>query len=661
MEDPTGSRGDIIKEQIRQGNRFVLHDLDIGSIEVSNKWRGGKKERKHVKITLDNFTVFDQLGRYMPRVSGNVYNMNIIKGIKSTEDPMHIVPRYLTCIYSFEKSLGNEANICSFANEGFVKDYIKLYQEFYEIDEDFDRFIADFNIKYSRHERYGQNLMRAINYMMEYNELKFIDLYRQKATIKRIPFDTKRINDKIESNGIMGPITMERGVYKDNYGKTFSIFFEDGVIPDWYKHIEYDQNQLTLRFKEKIDEKAKIDVLRFEGMNNLLEPLTSVVKGIDIEYVPPKDDTEVLPDPEPLPPPIIPQPQPKPEPTPQPTPKPKTNSDPMNNIISLDECHTVAKYILTSGHSKITFDGKDYEYLVPILHVNKLQKNIKSTYGEINQYLSERINFTDTSVYPWEEYSVEKEYESKIPNGEYIPKIFKNLWYPNDCPLRDKNNINYNYESGYYSSFQNFGINFKSTDDGKHTVPSVFIISIPPLKRNNGDIVKPTDFPLLSFASNCGFDTTDYDKFIKNSDSYSYYNESGKIHYPNTILLVSFTIFIERYTDSNTSPSGTVHYKNIRNDINSAVAFFDTEDKLYASKEQIIYNFAELEKYGKYYGVKSARRIEMHIQDAFCSHFPIMQMAPKFIPGVPGSDGTHPLDIPLEGHPIYIKAWTGSK
>lgn len=661
MEDPTGSRGDIIKEQIRQGNRFVLHDLDIGSIEVSNKWRGGKKERKHVKITLDNFTVFDQLGRYMPRVSGNVYNMNIIKGIKSTEDPMHIVPRYLTCIYSFEKSLGNEANICSFANEGFVKDYIKLYQEFYEIDEDFDRFIADFNIKYSRHERYGQNLMRAINYMMEYNELKFIDLYRQKATIKRLPFDTKRINDKIESNGIMGPITMERGVYKDNYGKTFSIFFENGMIPDWYKHIEYDQNQLTLRFKEKIDEKAKIDVLRFEGMNNLLEPLTSVVKGIDIEYVPPKDDTEVLPDPEPLPPP----PPPKPDPTLQPQPQPKleTKSDPMNDIIPLDECYTVAKYIMTSGHSKIIMNDKDYEYLVPILHANKLQRGIRSVYGEINQYLPERVKYNDESVYPWEKYDLEQEYESNISNGEYIPKIFKNLWYAFNTSLRNKkdNNREYSYKSGYYSSYQHFTMNFKSTKDEKYTVPPVFIVSIPPLKRNNGDIIKPTDFPLLSFASNCGFDTTDYDQFIKNNDMYDTYKTLNILHDPNTIFMLKFGVAMEKYIDISIGQWSSAYYKIIKNDINSAIAFFDTEDKLYASKEQIIYNFIKAGKRRKQYGVKNISRAEIYLQDVFCSHFPIPQIAPKFIPGVPGSDGTDPLDINLEGHPIYIKIWTGIK
>lgn len=690
MEDPTGSRGDIIKEQIRQGNRFVLHDLDIGSIEVSNKWRGGKKERKHVKITLDNFTVFDQLGRYMPRVSGNVYNMNIIKGIKSTEDPMHIVPRYLTCIYSFEKSLGNEANICSFANEGFVKDYIKLYQEFYEIDEDFDRFIADFNIKYSRHERYGQNLMRAINYMMEYNELKFIDLYRQKATIKRLLFDAKRINDKIESNGIMGPITMERGIYKDNYGKTFSIFFEDGMIPDWYKHIEYDQNQLTLRFKEKIDEKAKIDVLRFEGMNNLLEPLTSVVKGIDIEYVPPKDDTEVLPDPEPLPPP----PPPKPESSP-------TKADIENNIIPLDECVPIAKFVLKSGYSEIILDGKTYSYLIPIEEVGELQK-IKTSYGQINQViLSKYQDYLETCKGDYHVFdkdrnlitipnynSVEEFNSSKKP---YYPLKEIHTWYDIFYDKQSKSyfhggtlrkpgrDISYTvkecftYGSGSYH--REFHYKFPGGANNI-VVPIVTIVSIPPLKRNNGDIVELNEFPLKYYTGYPGNDTKDYKYFL---DRVKKYNENfygidhpylKKITVTDDCIL-AFTIGVGNTIDGMPDgygrpgeryPTGESLYTfKLINTAERAYELFDYKDKKYASEYQILFNFINCSSIKTINNINKILLAVFNLHNAGNNVFPNIGVIPKFIPGVPGSDGTHPLDIPLEGHPIYIKAWTGIK
>ena len=668
MEDPTGSRGDIIKEQIRQGNRFVLHDLDIGSIEVSNKWRGGKKERKHVKITLDNFTVFDQLGRYMPRVSGNVYNMNIIKGIKSTEDPMHIVPRYLTCIYSFEKSLGNEANICSFANEGFVKDYIKLYQEFYEIDEDFDRFIADFNIKYSRHERYGQNLMRAINYMMEYNELKFIDLYRQKATIKRLPFDTKRINDKIESNGIMGPITMERGVYKDNYGKTFSIFFEDGMIPDWYKHIEYDQNQLTLRFKEKINEKAKIDVLRFEGMNNLLEPLTSVVKGIDIKYVPPKDDTEVLPDPEPPPPPDK---------------EPKGDLD--KDIIPFDECETIMTFTIDTKNLISKYinyadkSGTTKEHIYPWVRMQIVKPSIiKARYGYIEynpidgdaniyRMVDKSKKIYNNMKYYYntqrEKYNFKNEWDSN--NSTFSPKTF---FHANRyIQWKDDNGINHTqlsygntfvYEPEIFEpkidygdelselEYSNmFSINFKN--GGKYSIPMAFVISTPLFRRNNGDLVMPDEFPLPN---------------LNNYDNYP-------INLPNGMRWGSFPIIMARLVSiGNGHTPRTTLGMHFYNDRYSADAYFEYDGKENAHPYQITKNNQNKFDFISNENDPIWLNVDNNVSNSTINHktidmdkyFSSLDIAiVPFIPGVPGSDGTHPLDINLEGHPIYIKIWTG--
>lgn len=693
MEDPTGSRGDIIKEQIRQGNRFVLHDLDIGSIEVSNKWRGGKKERKHVKITLDNFTVFDQLGRYMPRVSGNVYNMNIIKGIKSTEDPMHIVPRYLTCIYSFEKSLGNEANICSFANEGFVKDYIKLYQEFYEIDEDFDRFIVDFNIKYSRHERYGQNLMRAINYMMEYNELKFIDLYRQKATIKRLPFDTKRINDKIESNGIMGPITMERGVYKDNYGKTFSIFFEDGMIPDWYKHIEYDQNQLTLRFKEKIDEKAKIDVLRFEGMNNLLEPLTSVVKGIDVEYVPPKDDTEVLPDPEPPPPPIIPQPQP--DPTPQPPPKPeepKLKTILCKSIVRMDECITIGKFIIKDGMNSMTVGNNELKYPGIVHEVDYKEKLIDTVYGKVHIrkiYPDNVINITpriepniNPDIWNYNAYGANEEFNtSTLP---YIPRLFNSILLKNKTMVENhkiyiKPFLPENTTKIDQKIQQEASIIFLS-EEGANTIPPVFVfLSSPPLRRNNGDIVKLDEFPLKIAKT--------YKDFYSLNDNIGMTREAMCIDFPFLDKDFIFGSYIcdgvnQWKTRSLTSPgvSASVPFFKLMNNRYSANLWFDYGDKeIYEPelrehiRENTHINYPDKDTYldkksnkeyiiaHKNFTTEKLKMTNIYRFFGLTSDNLFCSTSIPFISEDPNSDGTLPRDIRLDNHPIYIKLWTGIK
>lgn len=711
VEDPTGPRGDIIKEQIRQGNRFLLYDLDVGSIEVSNKWRGGKKERKHIKLTLDNFTVFDQYGCYMPTVSGQVYNMNIIKGIKSTIDPMHIVPRYLTCIYSFERSLGNEANITSFANEGFVKDYIKLYQEFYEMDEDFDKFIADFNIKYSRNEQYGQNLMKAINYIMEYNELKFIDLYRRKATIKRLQFDPKRMNDRIAAAGTMGPVYMERGVYKDSQEKTFSIFFENGTIPDWYKHIEYDQSQLLLRFKDKLDEDSTIDVLRFEGMNNLLEPIKSQVIGIATDYVPPIDDqTPILPDPDVVPvPPVIPKPKPEPKPepptpgpgptpptpptpppTPNPPPKPPTVANIENDLIPLDECVTIAKLVLKSGYRQVELNDKIYEYLMPIDEIGELKK-IHASYGEIEQVLISKYrdpaeynkntifildsnkNFVEIPNYN----SVDEFNNSTKP---YIQTKAVNTWDGYDkngqqVRLRKLPGLDANLDNkksfAYHSGDSIHTIFFYKFNGGggagNITVPAAYIISIPPFRRNNGDIVRLDEFPLSTYVGPPGHDTEDYKTYLKMLEKYDMaYKPNAGAYYEQTrvtnksILAISVT---SNFTISEDSfPfGGILDTVVLNNDATSAYNLFDYEDKQYASKYQIIGNFAKNSYIKSIDNINRVHFLALSLSLPRSYMFPNVNLTPKFIPGVPGSDGTHPLDIPLEGHPIYIKAWTGIK
>ena len=132
-EDPTNKKDKIVKYQEDQGSRFVLYDLnnsdDCGDEDA---WAKGALTKWN-KITLDNFTVFDQNGEYLPEIIGEVYNMNVIKYIKNSIDPLVRVPRYLVCIYS-PKSLKNKANIVIPDNCKFIKDFIRLYQEFPEME-----------------------------------------------------------------------------------------------------------------------------------------------------------------------------------------------------------------------------------------------------------------------------------------------------------------------------------------------------------------------------------------------------------------------------------------------------------------------------------------------------------------------------------------------
>ena len=63
-DDPTNVRYKVIQEELALGRRFVLYDMTID---------------KRFKITLDNLVAFDQNGRYIPDLFGQIYNRNIIK------------------------------------------------------------------------------------------------------------------------------------------------------------------------------------------------------------------------------------------------------------------------------------------------------------------------------------------------------------------------------------------------------------------------------------------------------------------------------------------------------------------------------------------------------------------------------------------------------
>lgn len=265
FENPEGWREKVIQYQLRQGARFVLYDLLVD---------------KHVKLTLDNFVVFDRQGRYMPNIEGEVFNLNIIKYIKSTVDPYEYIPRYLTCVYDPEKSLENIANITRPDNTLFMKDYVRLMQEFYELDLDFNLFMQDFNIKYSRDEHYGTNLSKAFYYTIAYNQLIFLDIYKKRSKMQRIKLNVDKLNERIDQVGILGPVCMDRSMYKDPAHRSFAIFFENGLLPEWYKSIYYELNQMYVRFPGHVDPNAEVEVFKFHDLNNSLYQIKSKIANV---------------------------------------------------------------------------------------------------------------------------------------------------------------------------------------------------------------------------------------------------------------------------------------------------------------------------------------------------------------------------------------------
>ena len=261
-DDPTDPRGKIIREQMEQGGRFILFDLNIDP---------------RIKLTLDNFVIFDQNGQYMPDITGEIMNMNIIKVLKSSKTPLTKVPRYLTIVYSETEGLDNYANVTRYRNYNFVKAYIRLLEEFYEVDYEFEKFISDFDARYRRDAHYGVNLAKAFLHIMKYNELHYLDMYKNRQLITRKTFKAESLNQRYETAGPMGPITMQRSMYKHPNKRTFHMIFEDGMIPEWHKNTEYRGNQMVLRLPGPLDPEHDIDFIEFHEMSNTITKLDTII------------------------------------------------------------------------------------------------------------------------------------------------------------------------------------------------------------------------------------------------------------------------------------------------------------------------------------------------------------------------------------------------
>ena len=100
-------------------------------------------------------------------------------------------------------------------------------------------------------------------------------MYKKRATIQRIKLNVDNINKRIESSGIMGPVLMDRSMYKDPAHRSFAIFFEDGKLPDWYSSIWYDMNQMYIRFPSKLNRNSEVEVFKFHNLNNALYSMSS--------------------------------------------------------------------------------------------------------------------------------------------------------------------------------------------------------------------------------------------------------------------------------------------------------------------------------------------------------------------------------------------------
>ena len=325
FEDPIDDHDRVVYEEIQRGRRYVLYELPI------NKYR---------QITIDNFVTFDNKGYYISNLFGEVMNRNIIKELH-TDDPLRVVPRYLTCVYSTD-SLPNEANTLIPTNDDFVSQYITLRQEYYELDDHFEEFMSDFDVSYSKSVHYGQNLARALDYIVCYNQNKLDRAYERTTLVERYTYDTKhfiemlqpidnkgydlRLIDLFFANDRPGNyppnvyedeifyvkqnvlryyqfytqgtesqypeetifetelnwyMELDREVYQDRYYDSFPIYFQNGLVPIWYQFMLYENNRMTVRMKDLPLETDTIELFYFRKIHNFLEPLENMIRFLE--------------------------------------------------------------------------------------------------------------------------------------------------------------------------------------------------------------------------------------------------------------------------------------------------------------------------------------------------------------------------------------------
>lgn len=262
-DDPTRWRESIVAHEIRKGYRFVLYDLGIA---------------KRIKVTLDNLLCFDDDGRLITDLRGKVYDLNVIKRL-STFTPLERRVRYLTCLYRTDH-LDYEGNALLPLNDSFMREYLKGRQEYYEMDEHFDRLMEEFNFRHRTDLTYGENLSRSLAYIVSYNQNKLDSVYDRLATATRRQYDTLGLNKSMVRVGDgEWKLAIPRDDYKSNLGRTHSLFFQDGRLADWAGTVKGSGNDILATLPSKLPATAKIESIDFHGMSNFVIPLNSVVKS----------------------------------------------------------------------------------------------------------------------------------------------------------------------------------------------------------------------------------------------------------------------------------------------------------------------------------------------------------------------------------------------
>jgi len=240
------------------------------------------------KLTENNLIVFDETGRLERGVSISIKNTNLL-----TVDKSFNITRYISCCYNTESNV-NEANSLRCVNEEFEKQLLDGSIGFEELDQSV--LLSDFDFGHDKTLPYSTNIANSLNYVFGYDENKFDPIFE---SIKPVNIVQYNISDIVRRHNTSadGSISMLKDIYDGDNLETFPIIFHNGMVPAYYKDMEYNQNSFTFN-PSGINYSDTFEIAYFKKANNTLIKIDLANKSEDgylniNDYYIPKEDIVV--------------------------------------------------------------------------------------------------------------------------------------------------------------------------------------------------------------------------------------------------------------------------------------------------------------------------------------------------------------------------------
>lgn len=520
----------------------------------------------------------------------------------------------------------------------------------------------------------------------------YLDPSRYTIDNNVLTFDS-RINSLVSNKALTGIYLVSHPTIQDNSDAGY--FVHDGMdVAHKAKRLIFDE--LYSYPKIQLDPNFKYK-----------DPSPAVVVPGN-PWVPPPPPPQPKPEPKPPIPTPQPTPQPKPPiipPDPKPQPKPKLKTIIAKDFYAVDEFVTIGEFVIKDNIHQITYDDGSVKKFPGILHrVDFKEKLFDTLYGKIDvikvypsgalytppqigDYINDEMKRLEKyrAVTDYKNFGAEQEFLANTPNP-YFPKLFrdidigkdyiKNVYHQrNDIPSNCKELIQYAQQSSIATEAQS----------EKNTIRPLYVcFTSPPLRRNNGAIVELDEFP-LKIAKTF--------RQLYNTPPLS--GNEKKIYIERNYLQNGYKVdeFIFGMSNISIGGGGAKTRKDMEfaagygkpyillNTKESAKQWFDYDNREFYDKINGV-NYVMLLEYGdpnispwnsnsneeymnkhKEYRDKYTlgRQLNMYNFIVPWAGEAFSATSLPFISEDPNSDGTQPRDIRLDGHPIYVKAWTGIK